>query len=523
ESIHARLAERGDLFRPVLEEPQDLGPAMEGIGLSAESDDEEGGEDRRLSVTADVDLAEYERKRDFEGTPEPPPAPVPGDGSVFVIQKHNATRLHYDLRLEKDGVLASWAVPRGLPTAPGDRRLAVRTENHPMEYADFEGWIPKGHYGAGEVRIFDRGAYELIEWKDEKVSFRLHGVRNRGEYHLIKTKENWLVFLSKNSEADQPEPPPVLTPMMAELWAKPFDDSRWRFEPKLDGVRTLAYVTTDSTRLVSRRGRDQTAQYPELDDLAKYVNALWAVLDGEIVAPDEGGRPSFERLQQRIGLTSPREIERARKQLPVLLYVFDVLWIDGEDLTGLPIEERRRRLEGIVTEDGPVRLTYIVDGAGTALFERAKELGFEGVVGKRLGSSYQPGRRSKHWRKVKVTNRIDCVILGWTPGTGARSRTFGALVLGVYDGDDLVFIGQVGTGFTDQRLGELFRALKKIERKTPPTKDPSIKEVKEARWVRPELVCEVEYRELTQAGRRLRAPSFKGLRPDKEPKDCVLP
>lgn len=522
-NIHQRLDDVGDRFRPVLDEPQDLRPALEGIGLPTDDEGSDGERGPRLSVTAKVDLDEYERKRDFEGTPEPPPAPFPGDGSVFVIQKHNATRLHYDLRLERDGVLASWAVPRGLPTVTGDRRLAVRTENHPMEYADFEGWIPRGHYGAGEVRIFDRGAYELLEWKDDKVSFRLHGNRHQGEYHLIKTNENWLVFLSKSSDAKQLEPPPTFTPMMAELWPEPFDDAKWRFEPKLDGVRTLAYVTTDATRLVSRRGRDQTAQYPEFVDLAKYVNALWAVLDGEIVAPDEEGRPSFERLQQRIGLTSPREIERAKKQLPVLLYAFDVLWVDGEDLTGLPLEARRDRLEAILTEDGPLRLTYVVEKEGTALYDRAKDLGFEGVVGKRLGSTYQPGIRSKHWRKVKVTNRIDCVILGWTPGTGARSATFGALILGVYDGDELVSIGNVGTGFTDQKLAELLKKLKKIQRKTPPTKDQSLKEVKEARWVKPELVCEVEYRELTQAGRRLRAPSFKGLRPDKEPNDCVLP
>lgn len=535
-----RLARVGDLFRPVLDEPVDLRPALEALGLPADTAGPRGtsaGASRRegsaegapatrstgapTARAADEPLAAYRAKRDFRATPEPPPGAAPAPGNSFVIQKHDATRLHYDLRLEHDGVLASWAVPRGLPTAPGDRRLAVRTEDHPLDYAGFEGWIPEGEYGAGEVRIFDRGTYDLLEWAEDKVSVRLHGERHRGDYHLVKTDRDWLIFLSKRSRAPQIEPPPTFSPMLADPGHEPFDDPGWRFEPKLDGIRTLAYVTTDATRLVSRRGRDQTAQYPELASLARFVNALWAVLDGEIVAVDEERRPSFARLQQRMSLTSPREIERARRKVPVTMFAFDLLWLDGRDLTGEPLEERRRLLEGIVTQTGPLGLTYFVDGEGKGLFRAARDLGYEGIVAKRLGSPYLPGRRSKAWRKIKAVKRQDCVILGWTPGAGARASSLGALVVGAYAGDDLVWVGQVGTGFTGAALADLLSRLEALEVPAPPLADPALSSLTAAHWVRPELVCEVEYLEIT-GDRRLRAPSFKGLRPDKDPADCLL-
>jgi len=546
-NVHERFARVGDLFRGVLERPVDLHPVFDAIGLRIDDKHEAVGSQRMdssgpprgpipsptpplenpsipsTSAAAEERLATYRKKRDFEGTPEPPPDAdaAAGPGSLFVIQKHNATRLHYDLRLERDGVLASWAVPRGLPTVPGEKRLAVQTEDHPMEYGSFEGWIPEGHYGAGEVKIFDQGTYEPLEWEDGKITFRLHGQRQRGEYHLVKTKTDWLVFLSKRSANEQPPPPPRFTPMLAELWAEPFDDPRWRFEPKLDGIRTLTYVTTDATRLISRTGRDQSAQYPEVDNLAENVNALQAVIDAEIVALDPNGIPSFELLQQRMNLAAPRDIERTRRKLPVVAYAFDLLWFDGRDLTGEPLEDRRELLEEIVTPDETFRLTTFVDEEGKRLFKSAQQLGFEGVVGKKLGSIYQPGRRSKDWRKIKALNRQSCVILGWTPGTGSRSRTFGSLLVGASRDGDLVWIGQVGTGFTESMLADLLERLAELETSEPPIDDPELRKLKGARWVRPELVCEVEYLAMTSAG-KLRAPSYKGLRPDKVPEDCVL-
>jgi bifunctional non-homologous end joining protein LigD len=525
-NLHQRLAEVGDLFRGVLDEPSDPGNAFASVGIEvdgARPSPRPSVEETPAPVpTDDGDkLAEYERRRRFDVTPEPGPAVKPGNDELFVIQKHDATRLHYDLRLERDGVLVSWAVPRGLPLVPGDRRLAVHTEDHPIEYGGFEGWIPEGEYGAGEVRIFDRGRYEALEWKDDKVTFRLEGQRHRGEYHLVKTKTDWLVFLSKRSADQQPEPPPAYLPMLAEGGHAPFHDAGWRFEPKLDGIRTLAYVATDGTRLVSRRGRDHTEIYPELASLARFVNALQAVVDGEIVASDESGRPSFERLQGRMNLTSPKEIEKARRKIPVVLFAFDLLWLDGRELIHEPLEERRRLLEGIVTETGPLRLTVLAEDDGIGFFEQAKRLGLEGIIAKRRGSTYVPGRRTKDWRKIKATNQQDCLVLGWTPGTRSRSATFGALLLGAYRDGELIWIGQVGTGFTDGLLRDLLERLTELEQPEPPIADPALAAVRGARWVRPELVCEVEYLEMTRTG-KLRAPSFKGLRPDKAPADCVL-
>lgn len=417
--------------------------------------------------------------------------------------------------------MVSWAIPKGLPTKPGEKRLAVQTEDHPLDYGSFEGRIPEGNYGAGEVRIFDRGTYESPEWTDSKITVHLFGERHRGEYHMVRTKQGWLIFLSKASSEPQPQEPPEFSPMMAEGGHQPFNDMAWRFEPKMDGVRTLAYVTTDATFLKSRTGRDQTSYYPEIANLAQHVNALSAVLDGEIAALEDGGRPSFERLQQRINISGPREIERMRRKIPVTLFVFDVLWMDGEDIAGKPLEERRKILEDIVTEAGPVKLTYYLDGEGERFFEASKALGLEGIIAKRLGSTYQPGKRSKDWRKIKALNRQDCVVLGWTSGTGSRSKTFGSLLVGAYIDGELTMIGQVGTGFTDATLADLMPRLKELETKERPVAEATVTGSRQASWVRPELVCEVEFLEMTKAG-KLRAPSFKGLRFDKSPADCVL-
>jgi bifunctional non-homologous end joining protein LigD len=252
-----------------------------------------------------------------------------------------------------------------------------------------------------------------------------------------------------------------------------------------------------------------------------YVNALQAVIDGEIVAVDEHGRPSFEVLQQRMNLTSARDIDRIRREIPVAFFAFDLLWLDGRDVTAEPLEERRRLLEDIVTKTGPLDMPVFVDGAGIALFEEAKRMGIEGVIAKRLGSRYQPGRRSGDWRKIKALNRQDCVILGWTPGTGSRSSTFGSLLLGAYRGTDLIWIGQAGTGFTGAVLEDLLSRLEALRADEPALDDPNLRKEKGARWVRPELVCEVEFLEMTKTG-KLRAPSYKGLRPDKLPTDCQL-
>lgn len=532
-SVWERFAKLGDLFEGVRTKPQSLDAALESMGLpSTRSPARRSGADV-IAASRDPNLAEYLRKRDFgpKGTPEPAPgdaAPAAAGaraaaGNSFVIHKHLATRLHYDLRLERGGALPSWAIPRGLPIALGDKRLAVRTEDHPLEYGAFEGTIPEGHYGAGEVRIFDDGTYEVLEWTDTKVSFRLRGRRCPGlEYHLVKTRTDWLVFLASHQDAPLVAPPPSLQPMLAEGGHEPFDDPKWRFEPKLDGIRCLANLSTDLTRLVTRTGRDVTPQYPDLHMIHEQVNQVNAVIDGEIVAFDETGRNSFEALQQRMNLANEREIKRAAKQVPVALVAFDLLWLDGRDLTGLKLEERRGLLEAIVEEDPRLQLVTYVDGEGTRLTEAALRLGLEGVVAKRKGSRYQPGRRSAGWRKIKLTNTQDCVILGWTPGQGGRAGTFGALLVGAYDRGRLRWVGQVGTGFTDRMLGRLMDLLSPLVSAAPASEDPELAAAKGATFVEPRLVCVVEYLEITKSTKKMRAPSFKGLRDDKAPEDCVL-
>ncbi len=525
DNVWKRLEGVGDLFEGVRASPQDLGPALEAMGMSTERA-AATPRDRSVDVISrsrDPKLGDYVRKRDFEGTPEPAPGEATGAGNSFVIHKHNATRLHYDVRLERDGALPSWAVPRGLPIVPGEKRLAVHTEDHPLEYGQFEGTIPKGHYGAGEVRIFDHGSYEPLEWTDTKVSFRLHGERYRGlEWHLVKTRTDWLVFLAKHQEAPLIDLPPSFQPMLAEGGWEAFDDPKWRFEPKLDGVRTLIYVDTDSTRLVSRTGRDQTRQYPELASLHEVVHAVNAVLDGEIVALDDDGRtPSFERLQERINLQSDAEIKRARQRIPVACVAFDLLFCEGEELTSRPLVERRERLEAIVEPDDRLSLALYVDETGVQFTQVARGHGLEGVVAKRKNSRYHPRRRTPDWRKIKLTNTQDCVILGWTPGQGGRSKTLGALLVGAYEDRSLLWIGQVGTGFTERSLGALMERLAPLARKTPPIDDPELAAVRGARFVDLGLVCEVEYLQITKTN-KLRAPSFKGLRLDKDPEDCAL-
>jgi bifunctional non-homologous end joining protein LigD len=548
DNVWDRFERVGDLFAGVRTEAMDLTNAFEALDVHVDDETESSDarpEDAPLPRTAapstraktseeiaaaskDPALFEYVRRRDFgpEGTTEPAPGDEPSaaTGNSFVIHKHRATRLHYDVRLERDGALPSWAVPKGLPIAKGDKRLAVRTEDHPLEYGTFEGTIPEGHYGAGEVRIFDDGWYEPVEWTDTKVSFRLHGRRYPGiEFHFVKTNRDWLGFLASAQSAPPIDAPARYQPMLAEGGWDAFDDPMWWFEPKLDGIRCLAELSTGETTLRTRSGRDATEQYPELHMIHELVDQVNAVIDGEIVAFDEHGKNSFEALQQRMNLTGQRQIARIAKQIPVALVAFDLLWLDGHETIGLPLEQRRELLELVVEQDQRLQLMTHEVGDGVVFTEQAGALGLEGVVAKRAGSLYLPGRRSPDWRKIKLVSSQDCVILGWTPGQGARGGAFGALLVGAIDETGAMrWIGQVGTGFTDRMLADLMSALEPLARPDPPIDDPALAAVKGATFVEPKLVCEVTYLQLTKSTHKMRAPTFKGLRPDKLPDECVL-
>jgi bifunctional non-homologous end joining protein LigD len=531
----------GDRFAPVLTDKQSLAGAMEALGLTpAQERPRQRGRPRFPPSRADrpssrAVLDEYAAKRDFGRTPEPSTeepdaagaeahpaglrevAPLE-PGRRFTIQQHHARRLHHDVRFERDGVLVSFAVPKRLPEEPGVRHLAVNTEDHPLDYLTFSGTIPAGEYGGGEVRLFDLGSYEPVEMADGKLTARLHGSRYHGaEYHFFRTRDrDWLVILGGKVSLPQPAPPPTYQPMMASLTAEPFDDDGWLFEVKWDGHRCLANLGT-ATRLTSRTTRDMTGQFPELIDLHRQLAARNAVVDGEIVALDRDGRPSFERMQDRFH-RAPEELARNKGRVPVQFIAFDLLWLDGEPLLDLPLTERRARLVEVLVETGDVRLSQVVQGRGTDFFEQARGLGLEGVVAKRAASPYRPGTRSHDWRKIKALRRQDCVIVGWTPGQGQRGATLGSLLLAVSDGRRLHYAGNVGTGFTQAFLADLLPAL--VEREVAKPQFEGAPRLRGARFVRPELVCEVEYLKWTDDG-KLRAASFKGLRPDKPPTDCV--
>ena len=458
-------------------------------------------------------LTEYHRRRDPGHTPERFGSRGPSREPVFVVQRHHARRLHYDLRLERAGVLQSWAVPKGLPLEAGQQHLAVHVEDHPLEYADFEGEIPKGQYGAGTVEIWDRGTYELLEERrDGGLTVRLHGERLDGTWALVPAglsgdPKNWLVLRKRDGEETSPRR--TYEPMLAALERDVPSGAGWLFEIKFDGYRALAYVRGGEAELRSRTGNDLTGRFPEIARaIAQAVRTTDCVLDGEVCALDEQGRPSFSAMQQ------------GREGTPVVYYVFDVLEVEGEPLVGLPLRERRARLARLVADHPRVRLSEAFDD-GPALVRAAKEQALEGVVAKRADSAYQPGRRTREWLKLKTHGRQEFVVAGYTRGQGRRSGGLGALVLAVRDGDELVWAGNVGTGFTDATLGALLERLRPLERPTSPfPAPPKMPRVRrgDVVWVEPELVVDVEFVEWTHEG-RLRAPSFVGVREDKPPRE----
>jgi bifunctional non-homologous end joining protein LigD len=460
-------------------------------------------------------LKEYERKRARGKTPEPFGAKGKRkrDAPIFVVQRHDARRLHYDFRLERDGALASWAVPKGIPLEPGARHLAVHVEDHPLEYASFEGEIPKGQYGAGTVEVWDTGTYELLEEKKNGgLTVRLEGKKLQGTWTLVPAKlsgeaENWLLIRKRDETAQPPKRrTQEYVPMLATLASEVPSGKGWLFEVKWDGYRAIARVTGGDATLTSRRGNDLTERFPTVArEVTKAVRSPDCVLDGEVCALDDRGRATFSAMQQ------------GKPETAYIYAVFDVLEVDGESLLDLSLEERRKRLEQLLDRrNSVVQLSEAFDD-GEALYRAAEEQGFEGVIAKRAESRYQPGKRTRDWLKIKTHGRQEFIIAGYTKGQGRRSGRLGSLILAVKQGDELTYVGNCGTGFTDEEIDKLMNRLKPLERKESPfrvvPKMPKIRKG-DVVWVEPKLVCEVEFVEWTHDG-RLRAPSYQGLREDK--------
>ena len=601
-------------------------------------------------------LEEYKRKRRFEETPEPPPKVEKKSGHRFVVQKHRATRLHYDFRLEMDGVLKSWAVPKGPSLDPADKRLAMQVEDHPVSYFDFEGIIPEGNYGAGSVMVWDLGTWTplspvAVDGKYNPgidaearamlakgdLKFRLDGKKLKGDFALVHIKARrsgskgteWLLIkkhdeyevegydidqydtsvLSKRTMAQiagdedsaqwkssrpasrgrvkatwladtlakldkkkrktttegtentggnnktarasasgrvrrpkqspvssvssvvkslpgavRASMPPVIHPMLATSVDQPFDDPDWLFEIKWDGYRAVCFLEDGEIRLMSRTQNELTPRFPELKDLAKFIRAKAAILDGEVVALDEQGRPSFSLMQQRTGIRRWGRQGAGRSDVPVLYYAFDLLYLDGYDLRRVPLEPRKHTLEELIDQSELLRYSDHYAGQGVPLFEVARQKGLEGILAKRRNSLYEE-RRSNQWLKIKITQTVECVVGGYTEPEGTREY-FGSVVLGLYDKKgNLIHVGQAGTGFDRRMLKEIYQRLHQIETK----KNPFHGEVDAPRtthWVKPDLVAEIKFTEWTHetaaGGLKLRAPVFLGLREDKEPKECTF-
>jgi bifunctional non-homologous end joining protein LigD len=472
-------------------------------------------------------LKEYRAKRDFANTPEPDDSGRAADERArFVIHEHSATRLHWDLRLEHDGVLASWAVPKGLPERPKDNRLAVWTEDHPLEYIDFHGEIPEGQYGAGTMKIWDEGTYEVLKWEPRKIEVALHGKRIDARYALFPISKDdqpkeWMIHrMDPPADAGREPMPEHIKPMLARSAPLPAEDGRWTYEIKWDGVRALAYSKPGELKLESRNLNDITARYPELRRLDRALSSHEAVLDGEIVAFDEHGRPSFEALQGRMHLGVSAQVKRLAKESPVTYMIFDLLWLDGHSLMELPYAERHERLATLALNGESWQTPGHLPGPGADVLRASAEQGLEGIVAKRLDSTYTPGARSSSWIKIKNIGRQEVVIGGWVPGEGRRKERIGALLVGVNDEHgELRYAGRVGTGFSDEELDRLAKLLAPLERAGSPFQ-AGARPPKGSLFCEPRLVAEVEFTEWTRSG-SLRHPSYKGLRDDKSPEQVV--
>ena len=524
----------------------------------------------------DDSLSTYRAKRSPDRTPEPFSGVSAVPGNLFVVHKHAATRLHFDLRLEMDGVLRSWAVPRGPSYDQNDKRLAVKVEDHPLEYGDFEGIIPAGNYGAGGVIVWDRGEWVPLEdWREGlvkgKLLFELKGYKLHGKWTLVKikkTEKEWLLIKERDSFMKSPGDvfpeesvlsgltveqvkagivptgaleaaiekagaarsrvdPRKVEAMHAETADEAFTKDGWIFELKLDGYRLIAAKTGGEALLLTRNGNDYTQVFPEIARAVKALPVDECILDGEVVVNDDKGLPSFAKLQRRGRLTSTLEIQQAAVALPAMFYVFDLLAFKDLDLRGLPLVERKRFLADVVPKLGPLRTLDHIEREGEAFMDSVTKMGLEGIIAKKVDSTYRKGRSDK-WLKIKAEKTDDFVIVGFTAPQKSRAH-FGALQLADYVNGELVYAGRVGTGFNAALLKDIGEMLEGIKRREPPCSGPIVEkgappiehipEAETTTWVDPIYVCEVCFREWTPDG-LLRHSSFLRLRSDKRPHEC---
>jgi len=528
---------------------------------------------RRKTQSGDGDaLSTYRAKRAFDSTPEPGglvPKPASKQGGLLIVHMHDATRLHWDLRLEMDGVLKSWAVPKGPSANPADKRLAVKVEDHPLEYGDFEGIIPEGNYGAGTVVVWDRGLWEPLEDPEEglekgKLLFNLKGYKLHGRWTLIKlkkTEKEWLLIKERDeyvstdpysnesvlsgltndelrnakqrAEPIKKELEKLGAPkralrvegtelMLAETRDEPFTRDGWLFEVKLDGYRMRAACQNGEPILYSRKGLEYIESFPEIARAVKSLPFDGVILDGELVVTNDSGHPNFNMLQARAKLGA-REAKRAAIDAPATLYVFDLLAFGGYDLRKLPLIKRKEILRKVLPETGPLRYSEHFEKNGEALYEQVVKLGLEGIMAKKADSPYRSGR-SADWLKIRADRIDDFVVVGFTKGKGTRSG-FGSLHVGAYNDDKLVYCGRAGSGFTGAQLEDVSAQLAQLVRKTPPCVPPKGGQLPKGPdhvWVEPTLVCDVRYKEMTKDG-LLRQSVFLRFRDDKKPEDVRMP
>lgn len=457
-------------------------------------------------------LEDYSKKRDFTKTPEPGARAIDTTGNNFVVHRHHASHLHYDLRLEQDGVLKSWAVPRGLPPHPGVKRLAVQTEDHPMEYLTFDGRIPKGQYGAGEMWIYALGKYQITKDKKDGFYFRLSSKEVSGEYRIYKIKQK--EFLLERVDTPQVDYlNDTIEPMLSGTGDKPPKGDGYIYEMKWDGIRALIAVEDGQVRIRSRNQNDVTKQFPELQCADKAFRATCALFDAEIVSLDKTGRPVFKKVINRLMAGGETNIEKLSKTAPVYCYIFDCLYMDGRPLINESLTKRKEWLKDAVRKDTPYRVSEFVT-EGEPLFEAAKVHELEGIMAKRGDSKYLPGKRNDLWLKIKVRQSSECIIIGYTQGKGEREKLFGALHIAEQNGDGLKYRGKVGTGFDDATMKEILKELKNLKETKKPVKE-KVPDERISVWVEPSLVAEISYSKLTP-DEMYREPVFIRLRPDLE-------